>query len=771
MTPNPAPRMSLPALLALILALAWALVVNGAVPWLGIPTLGQAASMMGYAQAFANQGWLAIHSWSFGYPKPVALATGLPLAEVAAVLLHLGMTSANAYALTVALWLALALLGAIRLARQLGLRDRVVAAAAAATWLTLPMVWVHQSYSSLALGMALLPLYFSSFLSLMERTGKPGQIVYRCVEFVLLCSIALFMDGYTFMMFAVGSALLLLVTLRPGWLFAHRPRLLAMLVWGAGFVLAYMLYTAYMGRSAFLPEALEVFRGWALDITFLLRPSSGNLWFWDVTGLSLPRSSDRYFGDTSVWTTTYGLPLLICALVAFFGARKQDRRVWVFLALALFGLYMALGPTLKINAVKPAGFTEQIMPRQYGLMPTGNAYLASHVPGFRSMRAAYRWEALCLLGLWATLLVYVAHQPGRRRWLAVYVVLMGLNAPNLVDSSTDYHGFRRGLVDIDRHLGDALAQHLHPGEHVIFLPLNNDVMANYLSPRLGVVTYNVGGDKQIDIAREYWPESVKQLGFGRLSNADIPLMKDLLLRGDADRFVISYFDGLWAAHFWPCAAQAQGYSVKVRTAFASIPGFLCPAQLREIYAPEVAQLQKEPFLQVDDTPLFAVVSLKPAFAGQRKQILTNQLSEIHFPVDVAKDAAGANQMLKEGWHQPEPTNRWSGPNSEIWFVPPQSCTERTCSLFLRVSAFAASPQRPVTVMLATAPGTGCGPASRKMVVTQGDALTVQMPLAFHGHDICTVKVSVPQAVSPAALGASSDARVLGLSLTEIDLHP
>ncbi|MGN6093163.1 MAG: hypothetical protein ACTHOL_12485, partial [Luteibacter jiangsuensis] len=76
---------------AVLASLGWALAVNGAVPGFATPTLGQAASMLGYAQAFADQHWYSLHARSFGYPVPTSLATGLPLAWVAGLFLRLGL--------------------------------------------------------------------------------------------------------------------------------------------------------------------------------------------------------------------------------------------------------------------------------------------------------------------------------------------------------------------------------------------------------------------------------------------------------------------------------------------------------------------------------------------------------------------------------------------------------------------------------------------------------------------------------------------------------
>src|ERR1700754_2253574 len=214
-------RTSACAMVALIVGVLWTLLVNGALPFVGMPTMGQAAFMMGYAQAFADQHWYAIHARSFGYPVPTSLATGLPLAWLAGWFVRMGAQTYDAYAAAVAFWLVAGYVGAYRLAKHFG-ASVILAALAAATWMTLPMVWAHQSYSSLALGMALLPLYLCSALTLFDplvaSTWRKGC---AATIFVALCVVALFMDGYTFMMFASASAVLFafqLITRPSTWL-------------------------------------------------------------------------------------------------------------------------------------------------------------------------------------------------------------------------------------------------------------------------------------------------------------------------------------------------------------------------------------------------------------------------------------------------------------------------------------------------------------------------------------------------------------------------
>src|SRR3546814_14113652 len=119
------------------------------------------------------------------------------------------------------------------------------------------------------------------------------------------------------MMFAVGASILLLYSL------IMRPEIRTTLIKTAfpthiaSFLFAYVLFSTYIGQSSFSPQPLDAFRGWGLDLSFLAIPTQGILWLPDLLGLSLERSHVLYFGDSSVWKTTYALPIL----------RSEERRV------------------------------------------------------------------------------------------------------------------------------------------------------------------------------------------------------------------------------------------------------------------------------------------------------------------------------------------------------------------------------------------------------------------------------------------------------------
>ena len=77
------------------------------------------------------------------------------------------------------------------------------------------------------------------------------------------------------------------------------------------------------------------------------------------------------------------------------------------------------------------------------------------------------------------------------------------------------------------------------------MPYRNDFMVNYVAPRLGIRTYNIGQDKQLVAAREHWPETMRQFREGEIDSGFADRVLLLLAGRDADAVVLPYIDMLW----------------------------------------------------------------------------------------------------------------------------------------------------------------------------------------------------------------------------------
>ncbi len=379
-----------------------------------LPTLGQAVAMMGFSESFASDSILTIYSHYFGHPTPAALVMGLPVAYPAEFLIRGGMHAADAYAAMAAVWLSLAFVGAFLFARLFGAKAEF-SALMALLWMSMPVVWAHASYSSLSFGIALMPLYLflaCRIFAIPEgAAGKAGTVHY--LLFVVACITSAFMDGYSFMMFAVAASFIGVYAFIRSRRLRRHLLVSALPVHLAGFGFAALLYVSYVGGSLFEPAVLDHFRGWGVDLTFLAAPTQGMQWLWDGLHLSVPRSADQFFGDASVWQTTFSLPLIVVGLVSWWRLRSRSRLAHAFVILAVLGLWLAMGPSVKIDSTKPEPMGV-LMPANLAIAPTGNAFLDENIPGFNDMRATYRWSALMifsLLGAGGRLQRYAAGAP------------------------------------------------------------------------------------------------------------------------------------------------------------------------------------------------------------------------------------------------------------------------------------------------------------------------------------------------------------------------
>ncbi|MGN6090852.1 MAG: hypothetical protein ACTHOL_00750, partial [Luteibacter jiangsuensis] len=500
--------------LGFIAALAFACSLFSAIPGVALPTLGQAIWATAFAESYAHQGILAVHAVDFGLPAPAAIAFGLSGTFVQGQLIRFGFAPMDAYSAMVASYLALALFGAALLARSFG-ASRGLSLILCAIWLTLPIGWGHVNYSMVALGFVLLPFYMYAVVALLasDTLGKQiGSALFMMVN----CTLSAFMDGYTFIMFAVGTAILWSVHVATRKSDRLRALLFALPCIALAFGTAYLLYSAFIGGNEYATSSLDMFRAMGVDITMLMAPTRGTLWAWNILHLGVTRNPERFWGDGSIWATAFVLPLLLTGVAGWVFAPER-KTVFSWLIIASAGIYLSLGPSLKVNATKdglnlPLPESMYAMPEQYAPIPTGSRWLSTHVPGFMHMRASYRWVALGMLGLWAltVVLLVVLHRRNPRAAYAMAAGLIVAFMPPLPRVLKLGIANREHALDIVRQLVPDLSR-VAAGGRVLFVPHGNDFIAPYLATSGGFKTYNIGGDKNVEMARQAWSEPMRRL--------------------------------------------------------------------------------------------------------------------------------------------------------------------------------------------------------------------------------------------------------------------
>ncbi|RWA63642.1 hypothetical protein [Mesorhizobium sp.] len=517
------------------------LVINGAVPGVMAPTMGQALWITSFAQSFAKD--VSIYAHNFGLPQPAPISFGLSLAFPQAVLIYIGIEPLLAYVVICACWLSLAYWGAYSFSRWIG-AGRAASLFGGLVWSTLPIIWTHQSYSALAFGIALLPFYFWFAFRLVSGDSRPAA----SVGFVAACLIAVFMDGYTFMMLAAGTGLALICEI-----VRHRRNWTSLIfrccVVAVGLGAAYVAYVRYEGILDFGGISVDFFRAWGANVEFFVTPTKGLLTLPDLIGWGKERAPEMYFGDGSVYTTTFAAVLIAFAFYALCSGNTQPKFRTALVLIAIFGFWLSLGPTVKIFTHRPDGTIDPLMPEQYGMFPSGNEWLIN-LPGFQSMRASYRWAALGMFGCWAIVVSMMATESLpkiNKAWLLAALLAFNVPATSQIQSYQSYQ---------DR-IGDFLAEmsswapYFHKGETVAFLPYSNDFLANTAANELDFRTYNIGGDKNQTAAQHYWPDEMNVFPIGQHGPNFASNVQALLDSGKADAVVFPYIDMLWASHLWP----------------------------------------------------------------------------------------------------------------------------------------------------------------------------------------------------------------------------
>jgi hypothetical protein len=591
--------------LLLIVAIVFVLFLHGAVPFLTTPAAQQQGMWaMGFSQSFANGPWYSIYAHDFGIPKPAAIAFGLAAVWPGSLLIRLGLYPADAYSAVAAFWLLVAFFSAYKLGRHFG-ASRSIALLGGITWLSMPIIWAHADYSMLSFGIGLLSFYFLAAIKLFWDTAEtfnPRKTVV--VLYFLATIISVFMDGYSFMMFTTGASLLFVCAA------VFRPKIrsslikIALPIHIASFALAYMLFVAYIGKLNFDSSPLDFFRGFGLDLSFVVIPTQGVHWLPDILGLSINRTDETFFGDHSVWCTTFSLPIVLAGVAAWWLSRKKTKLASATLLVAMFGFYMALGPSLKLNSTKPTDLQinypnqpSNFMPAEFALMPTGNAWVSEKLPGFNDMRAAYRWTALGVFALWMLLMISTtrAQKKDQAVWSTVLISLIALNLPHLPRALHEHLQAHTTFHHTDNDLISALKRQIKGGQIVAFVPWGNDFIVNYVAPRAGFRTFNIGGDKNLDIAQTQWPPSM--LSLGRAMPSDAAVLR-LLVNRDADVVLIPYFDTLQAAKEWPPQCRPDS------------PPASCPWQIKKSTAPLIEALKKSPDVDVVDGDSFVTIKLR-----------------------------------------------------------------------------------------------------------------------------------------------------------------
>ncbi len=688
-------RKSIKLLIAYLFSLLAIVVVYGAIPFVSIPSLLQIVWVSGFAESFVNAGFLATKAINFGLPNKAPMAIGSAGAFLQSIFIWLfHVNAADAYSLMSLVWLALALWGAIKLCQALG-SSFITGSFLSLIYLTLPVVWWHAEYSLLSFGFALLPLYIYMSIKIIYFPKMPnrGNFSFRfllpIIGFIITSFISVFLDGYTFVMFFSAAGLIWFIAFIRKDISRRISLLYSLPVLLLSALLSYFAYTKYLGFSEFAQSSINFFRGWGVDIIMLLVPSKGVSWLWDLLHVSQQRSNAQFFGDASVWLTTFALPIIVIGVTGF-TLSKKNRFALPMLLVAIFGFYFSLGPSLKFNSLRPvdakgvALVNGSSMPANLAIMPTGSAFISENIPGFINMRAAYRWSGLMFVGLFGlSVLFYLALSSHGHllKVLAIFGVLFLIvsNLPDVQKRLTIAIKDRNSVSQINTDLVEPMKKTIGEGKIVFFAPPSNDFVINYLASMGKFYTYNVGGDKNVEMARQNWPEPLLAFAQGNIGERFNQNIERVLQSGVADVVVLTYFDTLNDVYSWP-------------------PNNTRIEAMQLKFSPTLNYFETNPQYKIDEERYYAGISL----ASPNKKQAVSDIPALDINQALNLSDMNCEQLFIFGrcWYQNEGNFIWSSNSDDLSFRVLDDCLHgNTCSLALTMNVYNASALKPKTVQV------------------------------------------------------------------------
>jgi hypothetical protein len=430
-------------------------------------------------------------------------------------LTKLNFGAADSYSISFLLFLVVGYFGAYKWSR-IYLNEKLSSLVSIA-WFSQPIIWYHVKYTALSLGIALLPTYtYIVYKFCYERELDLNRFIIKAFLLMTTFFFSVFMDGYTFVMLTVFSVFC--------WFFLSMletdKSINSPLAWFS--ILKLSLILIFAGISAlsynsYFPGVIDTYipidfyRGWGVDVKFLVTPTIGSNLIADITSLGVNRVPSMFFGDSSVYLSSYLLPLLSFSIFGFFKKPNNKLFKYLFFTVAIFSIYMALGPSLKINALRPDFHGSQLMPAEYGILSTGNSFIYQFIPGFKSMRATYRWTALFSFSLWFFYVQMLStNYLKKRKGLSYIIILIVIvfSIPNISHRLSAQTIYRNQIIEIENVLSPKISEYVENNQVVMFMPVGNSLYANFLASTGNYKTYNVGGDKNVKLAQANWPDKV-----------------------------------------------------------------------------------------------------------------------------------------------------------------------------------------------------------------------------------------------------------------------
>jgi hypothetical protein len=547
------------------------------------PRLGQPPAAMlvatGTIECLHRSGLAAIYHGctAIGGPVGMPMLTGAPELYLGWLIRFLpGVDAWGAQQLSNALIDLAALVAGFFLMRRWG-APAWVALATSTLYLTSISILYLNGFGYTFTGFTLLPAFLLATLGIL-RLYETRRWALAVAASLALALVMVFTDGYAYF-----ASSLVLIVFGLSWLFrapaGWRVRVTGVGIWLVANAFAIRAYAAYVpGPTKQTTVPIGVFRYLGLDVWTLIVPQPSIWWpgwiRWDVT---LP----KLWGDGSNIAGNYA-GLVTVGLVAWYLIRGRDGAVGTARLLAIAGaiaLVLSLGPALKVDDLATSNAID--VPDSLTTLPLPPLrWLYQHAPGLDDMRATYRWFLVTRFALvfGAGLAVArLARDPRRGVRIAGAVIAVLAVAETLPDIPKDVE-LRRDNAQQVAAAREALIpearQLIRPGERILALPVTNDFLATAVIPFTRGSAYNVGGDKNVALARRSWPHFVEAAAVAFRSRKTASTICDAFRSREVDAVLVPYLSMYAAAIKFPPPPEDRRKAIASAEELARDPRFV-----------------------------------------------------------------------------------------------------------------------------------------------------------------------------------------------------
>lgn len=598
------------------------------------PILDQKLWCMGYAQGLAQNKNIFNPFVESITLDPAPVAFGLPHIYLMSLLIRIGIHANIAYDLMLIFWTVASTFFAFKICRFFGLCRRW-SAFFMIFFPLLPGILFHHGYGALGTGYMLFPAYVYPVLCLFSEKEWREKIGYAILTLVTTV-VAIFMDGYSFVMVEALNAMMILCSLRKAtW---KKCLSFSFPVYIFSLLCAYLLYKSFAGVYVMEKFSAEIFAQFnAFWMSYFL-PTQNFLLPATYFSISLPCQFGYFQGFL------FSLPLFLVNIVFVFLYGKRVRGnlfYYGFLLVALIAFWLSMGPIFYFS--KDLSF------------PTLNSWVYM-LPGLSSMRAAARWGILVQIALLLSLLMLFIHSC-KKSMLPLLIVLFVLNfipSSQVIKMAKNH---KKALLEISETMISDLRPWVSDRETILFLPIKNSFISQYVAGRLNLNCWNVGGDKNMKRLMDSYPQSIKEITDHWCSrNNEIPrqdmydgFIFEILNKTQLDAVVFDY------NITWP---MPQDLNRNVHKRFA--------LEMEK-------RLKKYGVIDIQHARYFSIYRLKPEFKHQNVPSIQKKVFDIALG-NILQDTSHKEfsdrfaVFLDKGFASPEQWGVWSNEKNAIFYL-------------------------------------------------------------------------------------------------------